>query len=124
MISLASLKKPGSDMSDVSDELVPVSPEKFMPFTPVKVLDYYDGPRVFTFKSHAGVLYLACWDDDVECGSRFFVVEIDDATVASIENGQMMVCDAFRDRPSWAVESRGDVVYRAWLLPSGDRGIV
>ncbi|TXH18522.1 MAG: hypothetical protein E6R03_01935 [Hyphomicrobiaceae bacterium] len=111
-------------MSDVSDGLVSVIPEKFMPFTPVKVLNYYDGPRVFTFNSHYGITYLACWDDDIGSLARFFVVEVDDATVASIENGQMMVCDAFRDRPSWAVESRGDVVYRAWLLPSGDRGIV
>ena len=99
---------------------ISVSPEKFMPFTPVKVLNYYDGPRVFTFNGQNDTTYLACWDDDVEGGVRFLVVEVDDATVASIEDGTVSVRDAFRDKPSWAVESRGDVVFRAWQVSVQD----
>ena len=44
----------------------PIESRRFTPFEPLEVLNYYDGPRIFTCLDADGSLCLACWNDEGE----------------------------------------------------------
>ena len=99
----------------------PVAVEQFAPFAPLRVLNYYDGARIFTFKNSDGSLCLACWSDEDENRYRFLVVPITEQAVADLDNGFLTVTDAMARDSLWVVEVSGDcTLSRAWLVASID----
>jgi hypothetical protein len=96
----------------------PVDPERFNPFEPLRVLNYYDGPRIFTFLDADEALCLACWSDEDETHSRFLVVAVTDQIVADLEVGLLSVLEALEQPRLWVVEmSNGGTLSGAWLVP-------
>ncbi len=95
----------------------PVAVEQFASFEPVRVLNYYDGARVFTFKNSDGGLCLACWSDEDENRSRFLVVPITEQAVADLVNGFLTVSHSMAQEFLWVVDMSGDrTLSRAWLV--------
>jgi hypothetical protein len=82
----------------------PVDPKRFMPFEPLRVLNYYDGPRIFTFNDSDDALCLACWSDEGETHSRFLVVPVTDRIVEDLEGGRLSVADALAQPRLWVVD--------------------
>lgn len=99
----------------------PVSPQRFMPFVPVRVLNYYDGPRIFTFIDADEELCLACWSDEDDTHSRFLVVTVTDQAIAELESGLLSVREALTQQQVWVVDMdpNGDLD-SAWLLSHRD----
>lgn len=62
-----------------------IDPKRFEPFQPVHVLNFYDGPRLFTFKDADGASCLACWSDEDEHYSRFLVVPTSETINTAVE---------------------------------------
>ncbi len=44
---------------------------RFAPFEPLRILNFFDGPRIFSFQDTDDALCLACWSDEGETQSRF-----------------------------------------------------
>lgn len=63
-------------------------------FSPLRVLDEMDGPRLFTVRSDDGQLFLAysCAEDDAN--SRYLLVPTSDRLIARIEQDELCVRDA------------------------------
>ena len=99
----------------------PVDPKRFMPFEPRRVLNYYDGPRIFTFRDAADALCLACWSDEDEQQSRFLVVAVTDQIVADLEGGLISVREALAQPRLWIVDwTRDGTLSGAWLVSHRD----
>jgi len=69
--------------------------------TPERILDEYDGPRLFTTRTKDGNLLLAyqCAEDSE--GERFLLVPASEQLVSEIENNQIALRDALQER-GWA----------------------
>ncbi len=99
----------------------PVDPKRFMPFEPLRVLNYYDGPRIFTFHDSDDALCLACWSDEDEKHSRFLVVAVNDRIVAELEGGLLSVREALTQPRLWVVDWATDgTIAGAWLVAHED----
>jgi hypothetical protein len=99
----------------------PVDPKRFTPFEPLRVLNYYDGPRIFTFHDADDALCLACWSDEDEENSRFLVVAATDQIIADLEGGLLSVREALAQPRLWVVDWAQDgTLTSAWLGVLGD----
>lgn len=99
----------------------PVDPGGFMPFEPLRVLNHYDGPRIFTFHSADGDLCLACWSDEDEKTSRFLVVVVTDQIIADLESGLLSVRQAIDQPRLWVVDwDLEGILVGAWLVAYRD----
>ncbi len=99
----------------------PVDPRRFAPFEPVRVLNYYDGPRIFTFHDADDALCLACWSDEDEKHSRFLVVAVTDQIIADLESGLLSVREALAQPRLWVVDWAQDgTLTGAWLVAPQD----
>ena len=99
----------------------PIDPQRFMPFEPLRVLNYYDGPRIFTLVDSGGSLCLACWSDETESRTRFLVVPTTDSIVAALEVGLLCVRDALTNSPLWVVDLSDDgTLSAAWSMTLTD----
>jgi hypothetical protein len=69
---------------------------------PDRVLDEYDGPRLFTLRSLDGKLLLAyqCGEDDSR--ERFLIVPADERLIADIVSNRIALRDALVGRGGWA----------------------
>ena len=83
----------------------PVDPKRFTPFEPLRILSYYDGPRIFTFDDADDALCLACWSDEDEKCSRFLVVAVTDQIIADLESGLLSVRKALAQPRLWVTDS-------------------
>ena len=72
----------------------PIEAKRFAPFEPLRVLNYYDGPRIFTFNDADDALCLACWSDEDEGQARFLVVAVTTKIIADLESGLLTVREA------------------------------
>jgi hypothetical protein len=98
-----------------------VDPKRFTPFEPQRVLNYYDGPRIFTFHDVDDALCLACWSDEDETHSRFLVVAVTDQIVADLEGGLLSVREAIAQPRLWVVDWAQDgTLTGAWLVSPQD----
>ncbi|MEO6808436.1 MAG: hypothetical protein ABI353_04930 [Isosphaeraceae bacterium] len=98
-----------------------VDPERFMPFEPLRVLNYYDGPRIFTFHDADDELCLACWSDEDETQSRFLVVATTDLIVEDLETGLLSVREALTQPRLWVIDWTQDGgLADAWLVAQRD----
>lgn len=98
-----------------------VDPKRFTPFEPLRVLSYYDGPRIFTFNDADDALCLACWSDEDEKCSRFLVVAVTDPIIADLENGLLSVREALAQPRLWVVDwTQGGGLSGAWLVALKD----
>lgn len=99
----------------------PVDPKRFAPFEPLHVLNYYDGPRIFTFHDSDDALCLACWSDEDEKHSRFLVVAVNDQIIADLEGGLLSVREALAQPRLWVVDWAQDgKLTSAWLVAHQD----
>lgn len=99
----------------------PVDPERFLPFETVRVLNYYDGPRVFTFHDAADALCLACWSDEDETHSRFLVVQVTDRIIEDLEGGRLSVAEALAQPRLWVVDwAPNGALTAAWSVAPQD----
>ena len=99
----------------------PVSCERFLPFTPLRILNYFDGPRIFTFLDSDDALCLACWSDDDEKVSRFLIVAVTDQIIKDLERGLLSVREALAQPRLWVVDWTQDgVLAGAWLVTEQD----
>ncbi len=98
-----------------------VGPKRFMPFEPLHVLNYYDGPRIFTFYDADDALCLACWSDEDDKNSRFLVVATTNEIIGGLESGLLSVSEALAQPRLWVVDWAidGDLV-GAWLVSQKD----
>ncbi|MGL5097173.1 MAG: hypothetical protein ACRDD1_16425, partial [Planctomycetia bacterium] len=98
-----------------------VEPRRFMPFEPLRVLNYYDGPRIFTFNDADEALCLACWSDEDEFHSRFLVVAVTDQIIADLEVGLLSVAEALTQPRLWVVDWAPEGSFaKAWLVARKD----
>jgi len=100
----------------------PIDPQQFAPFEPLQVLNYYDGPRIFTFEDAESALCLACWSDEAEDRSRFLVVRASQSAVAELEAGTLCIREALdRSRTWWVVDLGYDgTLLEAWSVSPSD----
>lgn len=99
----------------------PVDPKRFAPFEPLRVLNYYDGPRIFTFNDADDALCLACWSDEDDKQSRFLVVPVSDQIIADLEMGLLSVGEALSQPRLWVVDWSADgTLSGAWLVALRD----
>lgn len=100
----------------------PVDPKRFGPFAPLRVLNYYDGPRIFTFNDADEALCLACWSDEDEKHSRFLAVAVSDDIIAQLEAGLLSVREALTQPRLWVVDWAHDdgSLAGAWLVAHQD----
>ena len=98
-----------------------VDPERFKPFEPLRVLNYYDGPRIFTFRDEDDALCLACWSDEDEDHSRFLSVAVTDQIISDLESGLLSVRESLAQPRLWVIDwsNHGDLT-RAWLIAQAD----
>lgn len=98
-----------------------VHPKRFEPFSPDRVLNYYDGPRIFTFLDADGGLCLACWSDEDDELSRFLVAPVNEEIVGLLEEGTISVREALTQPRLWAVDCGSDGTPKeAWLVNQRD----
>ena len=94
---------------------------RFMPFEPLHVLNYYDGPRIFTFLDADDALCLACWSDENDENSRFLVVAITEAIINGLKSGLLSVSEALAQPRLWVIDwARGGVLSGCWLVSLKD----
>jgi hypothetical protein len=99
----------------------PVDPKRFGPFEPLRVLNYYDGPRIFTFNDADDALSLACWSDEDEKHSRFLVVAVTDQIIADLESGLLSVREALAQPRLWVIDWAQDgSLAGSWLVAHRD----
>jgi len=98
-----------------------VDTKRFKPFEPLRVLNYYDGPRIFTFHDADDALCLACWSDEDEKHSRFLVVAVTEQIIQNLESGLLSVREALAQPRLWVVDwaQDGDLA-AAWLVAQED----
>jgi hypothetical protein len=82
--------------------------DRFTALNPLKVLNYCDGPKIFTCLDSDGELCLACWSDEDEQLSRYVVVPITESIVAELEAGTLSVRDALEQPRCWTVDCAHD----------------
>lgn len=98
-----------------------VDTSRFALFEPIRVLNYYDGPRIFTFNDIDDALCLACWNDEDEDSSRFLVVAVDEKIVADLEGGLVSVREVLTQPRLWTVDWQAKKgIINAWLIAIQD----
>lgn len=83
---------------------ISVDPTRFEPLEPLHVLNFYDGPRIFTFLDGFRELCLAVWSDEDQSHSRFLVVPVTEKTVFELEKGLLSVRDALKQPQLWVLD--------------------
>lgn len=104
-------------MWNIQGAFVPV--ERFLVMEPETVLNYYDGPKLFTFRDSDGGLCLACWSDEDEHHSRFLVVPVTSRIVKQIESGELTLRQALNQPRLWVLDlhSNGELVQARLVDP-------
>src|SRR5579859_3660769 len=89
----------------------PIETRRFTPFEPLEVLNYYDGPRIFTLLDADQGLCLACWNDEDQHVSRYVVIPCTEELVRQLKQGTISLRQVL-DQP------------RIWIVDVGHRGEV
>ncbi len=98
-----------------------IDSKRFEPFVPLRVLNYYDGPRIFTVLDSDEALCLACWSDEDDGQSRFLVVPSSDKIIADLECGLLSVRESLAQPRLWVIDVKHDgTVANAWLVAPQD----
>ncbi len=80
----------------------PMAPtQRFEPFSPIEVLDDYDGPRLFTLSDAEGELNLAYWSDSDQRTSRYVVVPTTLRIINGLKNGNISLHSALNQPRCW-----------------------
>lgn len=94
---------------------------RLLPFEPLHVLNYYDGPRIFTLHDADGALCLACWSDEDEVASRFLVAPVTEQTIADLEGSLLSLLEALTQPRLWVVDlTQTGALSGAWLVALRD----
>lgn len=98
-----------------------VDNKRFARFEPIRVLNYYDGPRIFTFKDIDDALCLAYWNDEDDTSSRFLVVAVDEQLISDLERGLISVREILTQPRLWTVDwQEQSGVVAVWLIALHD----
>ena len=95
-----------------------IDPTWFMPFVPLRVLNDYDGPRIFTLNDSKGGLCLACWSVENTTHSRYLIVPTTTKIVSDMERGLLSVREAMTQATLWVADVRADGVVEFAYLTS------
>ncbi|MBP0016180.1 MAG: hypothetical protein J7647_01330 [Cyanobacteria bacterium SBLK] len=82
----------------------------------VKVLDWYDGPRLFIAENVSGSRYIAFWADELENESLWLYSAVSESRIESVISGQF-------DLRSIYTNPEDEIVFLVHLL-HGDRASV
>jgi hypothetical protein len=82
----------------------PIESRRFTPFEPLEVLNYYDGPRIFTCLDSDQGLCLACWNDEDEHTSRFVVIPCTHELVERLKQGTISLRQALDQPRIWIMD--------------------
>lgn len=71
----------------------------FQDYKIVDILNYYDGPKIFTFLTKANFLFLAYYvDEDFDCrGEEFLFVPTSQDSLDRLTEGKISIKDFFRE---------------------------
>ncbi|MBP0015999.1 MAG: hypothetical protein J7647_00390 [Cyanobacteria bacterium SBLK] len=83
----------------------------------IKVLDWFDGPRLFIAENTSGIRYIAFWADERENESLWLYAAVSEERIASVIAGQF-------DLRSIYTNPEGESVFLVCLPHSGDRAFV
>ena len=98
-----------------------IDAQRFEPFEPLRVLNFCDGPKIFTFHDADEALCLACWSDEDETSSRFLVVPVSEKIIAGLDSGERTVRDVLDQPRLWVVDlDFGGAISEAWLVSPKD----
>jgi hypothetical protein len=94
---------------------------RFGSFEPEDVLNYYDGPRIFTFFDSDEGLCLACWSDEDEGCSRYLAAPVTDQIIKDLKAGLLSVYEGLMQPRLWTLDvaDTGEVT-NAWLIDPKD----
>ena len=81
-----------------------IAPERFDPFHPSKVLDHYDGPRIFTLTDRQNEFCLAFWCDGDDESDRYLVVPFSPSLRQELTEGRISVAQALDQPRLWVVD--------------------
>ena len=99
----------------------PIQATQLASFEPLRILNYYDGPRIFTFLDADEALCLACWSDEDQRRSRFLAAPVNEAIITDLERGLLSVREALDQPRVWAVDlTQEGKVEEAWLIKLSD----
>ncbi|MGK7929184.1 MAG: DUF6575 domain-containing protein [Spirulina sp.] len=82
----------------------------------IKVLDWYDGPRLFIAENASGTRYIAFWADELENESLWLYSSVSEKRIESVIAGQF-------DLRSIYTSPEDEIVFLVHL-PHGDRASV
>jgi hypothetical protein len=94
-----------------------IDTKRFERFEPLDVLNYYDGPKLFTLVDSTPTLCLACWSDQDEVCSRFLVVETTEQMMFDLECGLITIDQALHQENLFVVDvAHEGVVKNVWEI--------
>ena len=76
---------------------------RFRDLTPIEVLDWFDGPRLFTFVEEK-ILYLAYAWGEGERTVRYLITPTEQERVRALERGHISLLDAIKAPIVWALD--------------------
>lgn len=82
-----------------------------------EVLDYYDGPKLFTAKNAVGFTYLAFWADQTDFGDIWLYAPVSNGRLQKLKSGDVSLREAF-------LHSEDDLVYKIFTPFSGEHSVV
>jgi len=78
---------------------------RFCDLKPIEILDWFDGPRLFTF-SEEQVLYLAYAWGEGEKTIRYLITPTEEQHIRALGHGQISLLDAVKAPVVWALDVR------------------
>ena len=82
----------------------PAESERFHDFEPVNVLDWFDGPRLFTIRE-GGISYLVYLCLETSHSIRYLVSPTDEDRLKALTTGAMTVFNALKSPVLWTVDT-------------------
>ncbi len=90
---------------------------RFHDLTPVDILEWFDGPRLFTFREEQ-ILYLAYACGESDRTIRYLITPIDQDRIEALQRGHLSLLDAIKAPVVWALDmtegKTGSVKRLAW----------
>ncbi len=81
----------------------PTESDRFKDFAPVRVLEWYDGPRLFTVREN-GITYIAYLCSESSTLQRYLVVPSSDERVEALTTGSITLLQALQSPVIWVLD--------------------
>ena len=94
----------------------PLERNRFQDLSPVKILDWYDGPRLFTL-AESGITYLAYLCSESGSSARYLLIPTDEERVQALTTGAITLLEAIRSPLLWVVDTDEGTVRTVRRVP-------